>query len=65
MKTKKAAAVKTPAPREKLKTRPYSLRISERHLDELHALEVADGVQKTAQIQRAIAEYIERRRAES
>ena len=62
MKPGKATPQKTPQKKGKLKTRSIALRVSEAHLAELDQLELADGVQRSAQIQRAIAEYLERRR---
>lgn len=50
----------TQAPR-KLQTTSISLRVSNTHLDALNQLELRDGVQRSAHIQRAIAEYLERR----
>ncbi len=61
-KPKKLAPGPTRA-RSKLKTTPISLRVSDTHLAELSVLERLDGVQRSAHIQRAIAEYLERRRA--
>lgn len=48
-------------PKSKLITSPISLRVSDAQLAALDKLELLDGVQRSAQIQRAIAEYIERR----
>jgi len=53
------------APKEaktKLKTTPISLRVSDVHLQELDKLEQKTGVQRSALVQMAIAEYIERNR---
>ena len=46
----------------KLQTTSIALRVSDTHLAELAELELRDGVQRSAHIQRAIAEYLERRR---
>lgn len=62
MKAKTAAPTKKAPRKEKLKTRLVSVRISEAHIDELDELEKVDGVQRSAQIQRAVGEYLERRR---
>ena len=66
MKTAKKPAAKQPvkaaAKPAKLQTTSISLRVSNAHLAALDQLEIRDGVQRSAQIQRAIAEYLERSR---
>lgn len=56
-----AKSKKAPAAPRKLQTTSISLRVSTTHLDALNQLELRDGVQRSAHIQRAIAEYLERR----
>lgn len=61
MAARKSIPAKHPAGKEKLKTQSVTVRLSATHLSSLDELELRDGVQRSAQIQRAIAEYLERR----
>jgi hypothetical protein len=62
MVTKAVPAAKKAAKQVKPKTQSVTLRISTAHLAELDALYETDGVLRSGQIQRAIGEYLERRR---
>lgn len=61
MKTKPKPTAKKPM-KEKLSTTPISVRVKDSHLADLHAMELATGVQRSAHIQLAISEYLEKRR---
>jgi hypothetical protein len=62
MKTKTAAIDKKPTRKQRPKTTLVGVRFSGAHLAELDTLADLDGVKRSAQIQRAVGEYLERRR---